>query len=261
MESNVDEDFLKLQKLLRERDTCTSDVTAPPLEPPPAYDKINSETHQDVAPPYFYKPEDQTNIDVLPPEPNPGAADVLVPPSEKTVESVVDEKKTETDEDLDALSCILVSLFCLMWVAIAGLSIAKIAMGSSYLHDCDIRFMIPIYLIVSGLAPLYFTKLICGGDDSSDCSLWQICWSIVGFLFCLAWLICGSVWVYPTYSTVMAEDFRPCTATITENCSYGTCDTVIIKFAFAMVTLDWIFLVLMIVLFIWVVIRDKSDKN
>ncbi|XP_060567148.1 uncharacterized protein LOC132725944, partial [Ruditapes philippinarum] len=107
MESNVDEDFLKLQKLLRERDTCTSDGTAQPgeqspsavanLEPPPAYDTINSETHQDVAPPYFYKPEDQTNIDVLPPEPNPGAADVLVPPSEKPVETAVDEKKTETD--------------------------------------------------------------------------------------------------------------------------------------------------------------------
>jgi hypothetical protein len=26
-------------------------MTAPPLEPPPAYDTINSETHQDVAPP------------------------------------------------------------------------------------------------------------------------------------------------------------------------------------------------------------------
>ena len=60
-----------------------------------------------------------------------------------------------------------------------------------YLHECDIEKMIPIFLIVSALAPILF-----GGfgkrDEDEGLGFGGIC-GLIGFLFNLAWLVCGKV--------------------------------------------------------------------
>lgn len=47
--------------------------------------------------------------------------------------------------------------------------------------------------------------------------------------------------MYPNYGKVTADDFVPCSANVTINCSRGNCDKDFITFAFAMVTVDWLF--------------------
>ncbi|KAK3598968.1 hypothetical protein CHS0354_024640 [Potamilus streckersoni] len=128
-------------------------------------------------------------------------------------------------------------LFVIIVTALAGLGIAKIAMGAIYLHDCNLQSMIPIFLIVSGVAPVLF-----GGNASSNNEesnfLAKGC-SVIGLLFSIAWTIAGSVWVYPTWGIVKTEGYVPCTANAT-NCK--SCNDVVLTFAFAMVTIDWILL-------------------
>ncbi|XP_060608061.1 uncharacterized protein LOC132760162 [Ruditapes philippinarum] len=137
----------------------------------------------------------------------------------------------------------------LLVLALAGLGIAKIVMGAVHLHDCSIEYLIPIWLIVSGCAPILFGGMgKQSNDEDGDSNMCaQVCGAI-GFLFNLSWLICGSVWVYPNYNTVTADDFVQCTANITTNCTEGNCDKSLITFAFAMATLDWIFMGLWIVI-------------
>ena len=56
-----------------------------------------------------------------------------------------------------------------------------------YLHDCDIETMIPIFLIVSALAPLLYGG---SGKSKDDKTVASIC-AVVALLFNIAWLICG----------------------------------------------------------------------
>ncbi|KAH3786013.1 hypothetical protein DPMN_164112 [Dreissena polymorpha] len=67
-------------------------------------------------------------------------------------------------------------------------------MGAVHIHDCPLEPLIPIWLIVSGVAPVFF----CGStrrrnhDDSGEksgggCAM---IFGIIGLLFQLAWLIC-----------------------------------------------------------------------
>lgn len=131
-------------------------------------------------------------------------------------------------------------LVVLLVIALIGFGIAKIVMGSVYLHDCDIEYLIPIYLIVSGVAPIFF-----GGfgrqDDSNDNLCGPVC-GVIGLLFNLAWLICGSVWVYPNFGKLNAVDFKQCTANVTDNCLTASCNKDLATFAFAAVTIDWFFM-------------------
>ncbi|XP_052812274.1 transmembrane protein 272-like [Mya arenaria] len=130
-------------------------------------------------------------------------------------------------------------------LALLGLGIAKIVMGAIHLHDCPLQDKVPIWLIVSGVAPIFF-----GGsarkeeeDGEASQSIARSVCGIIGLLFNLAWLICGSVWVYPTYGTVNKDDFVPCIGNVTTGCSQD-CHKPTLTFAFAMVTVDWIFFAL-----------------
>ncbi|XP_060608062.1 uncharacterized protein LOC132760163 [Ruditapes philippinarum] len=144
----------------------------------------------------------------------------------------------------------------LIVIALAGLGIAKIVMGAIHLDDCSIEKLIPIWLIVSGCAPILFGGMgKQSGEDGGDTNPCAIVCGVIGFLFNLAWLICGSVWVYPNYNTVTADDYVQCTANITTGCTEGNCDKNLITFAFAMATLDWIFMGLWIVLIGFIICR------
>ena len=60
-----------------------------------------------------------------------------------------------------------------------------------YFHDCDIEKMIPIFLIVSAVAPMLFGGVGKRKEDESF-GVVTVC-GIIGFLFSLAWLIAGTV--------------------------------------------------------------------
>lgn len=142
-------------------------------------------------------------------------------------------------------------------VVVAGLAIAQIVMGAMHLHDCSIEHFIPIWLIVSGAG---FLSLSGYGLDKKDPKVSFVL--VISLLFNIAWLICGSVWVYPNYTKVTADNFYPCTASVitnfttdvttnatttiasttTTSCTQGDCDKSLITFAFAVMIVNWIFI-------------------
>ncbi|KAL4219832.1 hypothetical protein ACF0H5_020244 [Mactra antiquata] len=129
-----------------------------------------------------------------------------------------------------------------------GLGIAKIVMGAVHIHDCPIEKMIPIYLIVSGVAPIFFGGSSRNKDEDSESgSLARTICGFIGLLFNIAWLICGSIWVYPNYGKVNS-DLPPCTGNMTTGCIQETCNKSLFTFAFAMVTIDWVLICLWIAL-------------
>ena len=63
--------------------------------------------------------------------------------------------------------------------------------GAIYFHDCDLEKMIPIFLIVSAVAPMLFGGFAKQNDDESFGV--GTCCGTIGFLFSLAWLIAGTL--------------------------------------------------------------------
>lgn len=140
-------------------------------------------------------------------------------------------------------------LFAILVLALGGLGIAKIVIGALYLHNCDIQYLIPIYLIVGGVSPILlggFGRR--GDDDESGGNIGSLICGVIGFLFNIAWLICGSVWVYPNYGKLSEVDFVVCKENVTVLCVDKGCNETLLTFAFAVVTIDWIFMGLMVVL-------------
>ncbi|KAH3755725.1 hypothetical protein DPMN_190425 [Dreissena polymorpha] len=149
----------------------------------------------------------------------------------------------------------------LIMIGPTGLAIAKIVMGAIYLRDCDIEKMIPIYLIVSGVLLLSFFGFTCF-DMFYFCRS-ENCWEMLEkmsysccrfFTLCLlfilthtAWLICGSIWVFPNYGK-MTSNHVTCSHEVISNCIHGACNMKFITFAFAMVTIDWICFALVMIL-------------
>lgn len=137
-----------------------------------------------------------------------------------------------------ALMCFGVVILVIVLFLI-GLSMAKIVMGAIYFHDCDLERMIPIFLIVSAVAPILVVGFWIENDKDSS-RAWRGCY-ITGFLFSLAWLIAGSVWVYGTWSKVHADTYIPCPkVNATAGCTQGTCNETLLTFSVAMVSIDWI---------------------
>ncbi|XP_052215429.1 uncharacterized protein LOC127833944 isoform X2 [Dreissena polymorpha] len=130
-------------------------------------------------------------------------------------------------------------------------------MGAIYLHHCDIEKMIPIYLIVSGVVPLLFGSLIVNSSRRRDedenvvsGSLDRLCcaiqWGMMAFLIHTIWLICGTIWVYSNYWTLTSNHVT-CSQNVIRNCVQGTCNMTFLKFAFSMVTIDWICLAIVVI--------------
>ena len=70
-----------------------------------------------------------------------------------------------------------------------------------YLHDCDIEKMIPIFLIVSACAPILFGGFGKRNDDEGF-GAGTIC-GVIGFLFNIAWLVCGRCPFYEYFFIVI----------------------------------------------------------
>lgn len=156
----------------------------------------------------------------------------------------------------------LCCLIVLVVLGLVGLGIAKIVIGAIYLHDCSIEDKIPIFLIVGALAPILFGGFGKKNDDENEgFGVGTIC-GIIGFLFNIAWLIAGSIWVYGTWSTVKSDTYVPCShGNATEpGCTEGTCNNVLLTFAFATCTIDWILTGVWIVFIGCMIMRACSSR-
>ncbi|XP_075062607.1 transmembrane protein 272-like [Mixophyes fleayi] len=80
------------------------------------------------------------------------------------------------------------------------MNIASIAIGAIYINDCPGQYLIPYYLIISGVAcllQLSLTCLPCGdGMEPPSVSLVNVCAQSVMLMFLFAFFIAGNVWIY-----------------------------------------------------------------
>lgn len=143
--------------------------------------------------------------------------------------------------------CILL----LIGLTLYALGIAKVVMGAIYFHDCSLEPKVPIWCIVAGCLLLLFggflkrlrqfRKSTFGrAEDNADKKSAIV--GGIGFLIKLIWLILGSLWIYPTFNKINDDTMQPCNAAanVTSNCYDGDCDTRLINFSFAVVTIDWV---------------------
>ncbi|XP_063786996.1 uncharacterized protein LOC134936024 isoform X2 [Pseudophryne corroboree] len=83
---------------------------------------------------------------------------------------------------------------------LVGINISSIAIGAIYFNDCPGQYLIPYYLIISGVACLLLlclTCLPCGdGREPPSISLPNVCAQSVMILFLFAFFIAGNVWIY-----------------------------------------------------------------
>ncbi|KAM4617691.1 transmembrane protein 272-like [Discoglossus pictus] len=110
-------------------------------------------------------------------------------------------------------------IFGLIWTA---LSIAMIVVGAMNLGGCPAQRFIPIYLIVAGAFSFSFWVLLplefCAPKVRKILSL-------IVALFCFAWFIAGSVWVFRIYRPTNAQ-----------------CNTGMYLFAFSILIIQYIFI-------------------
>ncbi|XP_077326694.1 transmembrane protein 272-like isoform X1 [Lithobates pipiens] len=87
---------------------------------------------------------------------------------------------------------------------VVGIHITSIALGAVYFRDCPGQYLIPYYLIISGVAGILFlclTCLPCGdGREPPKTSLVTLCAQGVMLVFMFAFFIAGNVWIYSLYS-------------------------------------------------------------
>ncbi|XP_053374658.1 uncharacterized protein LOC123531259 [Mercenaria mercenaria] len=105
-----------------------------------------------------------------------------------------------------------------------GLGVAKIVIGAMYINDCDREPMIPIWLIVDAIIPLAFVIGFVPHykEDSSMKKLGLVC-LVIAIILSIGWSVCGAVaFIYPNW-----------------NKEEGNCDTVVAKFSFAAITINW----------------------
>ncbi|XP_053304375.1 transmembrane protein 272-like [Spea bombifrons] len=103
-------------------------------------------------------------------------------------------------------------IFVIGVLCIAGT--AFVSIGAFYLHDCEVERHIPIYVLVQGVVLLLagVIVLILFTRDKFILFFLLLCIPCT-FWFC--WLIIGSVWVFPHYTTY-----------------HGQCNDVLYLFAF-----------------------------
>jgi len=145
-----------------------------------------------------------------------------------------------------ASCCCLIcgSVVGLLCIAIAqAIPIAMIVIGSIYVHDCPRERFIPIYLIVGGCAVI-LASLIKGirqhafkKDEAEEDKITKedakrSCLESLLMLFCLAWFIAGSVWIYRIHKDFDSDDSE----------SEMYCHPVLYWFAFWMTTIQYIIL-------------------
>ncbi|XP_072000749.1 transmembrane protein 272-like [Engystomops pustulosus] len=85
-------------------------------------------------------------------------------------------------------------------IILVGINIASIAIGAIYFNDCPGQYLIPYYLIISGVAALLFLSMTClpcvDEDQVTSVNLTTLCAQSFILLFLFVFFIVGNVWVY-----------------------------------------------------------------
>ncbi|XP_040271092.1 transmembrane protein 272-like [Bufo bufo] len=93
-------------------------------------------------------------------------------------------------------STVSIALKCLL----VGINIASIVIGAIYINDCPGQYLIPYYLIISGVACLLYLSMTClpciDEDQVTSVNLASLCAQGVILLFLFAFFIAGNVWIY-----------------------------------------------------------------
>jgi len=178
-------------------------------------------------------------------------ADAAKPPKTPPPKTLVGKIKKKKEESSNPL-IFLFGCCCLLCGSIVGLAcigislcipISMVIIGSIYVHDCQRERFIPIYLIVAGccVIAISLSKIIkqhCGRsrtENNEKITQEDIKRNPVEtllFLFCCAWFIAGSVWIYRIHHDFTSED--PLSAKY--------CHPVLYWFAFWMTTIQYILL-------------------
>lgn len=82
------------------------------------------------------------------------------------------------------------------------MSVAYIAIGGVYLHDCPVQEMIPKYLIVAGAFKIILsllTGLPCNQDSKRCLSTFFKVWKSLVSIFLFCWFIAGNYWIYSVF--------------------------------------------------------------
>ncbi|CAF1317299.1 unnamed protein product [Rotaria sordida] len=93
---------------------------------------------------------------------------------------------------------IIVLVFIVLFALLAlifAVPIAQVIIGFSHKNSCPINHLIPIYLIVAGFATLVLLIITCIKFFYEKSTFWSIL-QILSGIFCLAWFITGSVWIF-----------------------------------------------------------------
>ncbi|XP_078518275.1 uncharacterized protein LOC144782893 isoform X3 [Lissotriton helveticus] len=106
------------------------------------------------------------------------------------------------------------------------ISIGQIVVGAIYLYDCNLEHRIPIYLLVNG--PVNILIVLIGYFLGPHLMVYTLMRMLVAFSF--GWLIAGSVWAFPHFSTY-----------------YGKCNNTLYLVTFASLIIQYAFLIMLFI--------------
>ncbi|XP_034455769.1 transmembrane protein 272-like [Hippoglossus hippoglossus] len=116
--------------------------------------------------------------------------------------------------------------------------IAGIGLGATHLHRCPVQPGIPVFLIALGAATLLslaLTYIRTGRREGTLSTLNLMCMAFM-YIFSFFWFIAGTTWVYSVYP----PSYTPGEAQY--------CHKTTFQYAFAVTTLTWVFLMLILVI-------------
>ncbi|XP_069499166.1 transmembrane protein 272-like [Ambystoma mexicanum] len=87
------------------------------------------------------------------------------------------------------------------FVVFMGINIAEIVIGALYLHQCLLEPKIPIYLVVNGVVNILIISI--GFFLEPHLILYALMRIMALFSFC--WLITGSIWTFPHFTSYYDE--------------------------------------------------------
>jgi len=132
-------------------------------------------------------------------------------------------------------------------IVLLPLHISMIIVGVVYCNDCIIQPYIPLWLAVGGSTGIFSVILLNLAAYTGVATLppqiviIMVIISILAILFCLAWFICGNIWVYGIYGKVTFDYFSAF------NSSSTYCNKLLYEFAFWVITGIYCFLGLVLV--------------
>ncbi|XP_069371883.1 transmembrane protein 272-like [Paralichthys olivaceus] len=142
------------------------------------------------------------------------------------------------EEEFVPRNAVLISTFVVVNIIWWMVMIAGIGLGATHLHRCPVQPNIPVFLMVMGAASLLCLSLTYTRSDRREgtVSILSLSFTTLMYLFSFCWFIAGTTWVYSVYP----PSYTPGEALY--------CHKTTFQFAFAVTTLTWIFLTLILVI-------------